>query len=144
MTISLVRGGTAPSEYGADGFSADDFENGNLEGSGGEEADFDPAAWALPYPASSAQGLYAHDPYLPVGAAFNPPAAAAPAQASYATPYSSAAAPYGAYPAQPAPYVPAPPYGSYPATAQPVPYPAYAAAPQPVPYGYAPAAPTAA
>lgn len=144
VTISLVRGGTAPSEYGADGFSADDFENGNLEGSGGEEADFDPAASALPYPASSAQGLYAPDPYLPVGAAFNPPAAAAPAQASYATPYSSAAAPYGAYPAQPAPYVPAPPYGSYPATAQPVPYPAYAAAPQPVPYGYAPAAPTAA
>lgn len=62
----------------------------------------------------------------------------APAAASY----GASAVPYGAYPVQPAPYVPAQPYGTYPAAPQPVPYPAYAAAPQPVPYGYAPAVPS--
>lgn len=141
VTISLVRGGAVNSkdDYTANGFSGDDFENDTFEGGSLEEDGFDPTAGALPYPVSSGAGLYAADPYLPVGAAFSPPAPAAPAQPAYpSTPYGAPAAAYGAYPAQPMPYVPAQPYGTAP---QPVPYPAYTAAPQPVPYGYAPAAP---
>lgn len=55
----------------------------------------------------------------------------------------TATGPYGVYPVQSAPYVPAQPYGGYPVPAQPVPYPAYATAPQHVGYGYAPVAPAA-
>ena len=141
VTISLVRGGAVNSkdDYTANGFSGDDFENDTFEGGSLEEDGFDPADGALPYPANSGAGLYAADPYLPVGAGFSPATAAAPAQPVYpSAPYGAPAAAYGAYPAQPMPYVPAQPYGAAP---QPVPYPTYTAAPQPVPYGYAPAAP---